>query len=131
MIARFVILTGASGAGKTTIARHFLNHYQTECVVFFFDTIGVPAADVMERDYGGAPAWQRAKTLEWIARIRPYLSAGRPVLFEGQMKLAFIKEAVAAHRIPAAHVVLLDCDDLTRMARLQGIVRSLTWRTQT
>jgi tRNA A37 threonylcarbamoyladenosine biosynthesis protein TsaE len=40
MTASLVILTGASGAGKTTLAQHFLEHYSADCDVFFFDSIG-------------------------------------------------------------------------------------------
>jgi predicted ABC-type ATPase len=118
MMAPLVILTGASGAGKTTLAQYLLKHYRADCNVLFFDSIGVPTVDRMERDYGGGVAWQRVKTLEWMARIGPCLSTQRPALFEGQMRIAFIMEALAAHKIATAHIVLVDCDDVTRKARL-------------
>lgn len=118
MIAPLVILTGASGAGKTTSAQHFLEHYSVDCDVFFFDSIGVPPLERMEADYGSGEAWQRVMTLQWIARIGPVLSAHRPVLFEGQMRIAFLQEALMAHEIRNAHILLIDCDDITRTARL-------------
>jgi adenylate kinase family enzyme len=118
MIAPLVILTGASGAGKTTLARHFLENYSADCDVFFFDSIGVPPVHKMEADYGSGEVWQRAMTFQWMARIRSVLSVQRPVLFEGQMRIAFIREALAAHEITTAHIVLLDCDDVIRAARL-------------
>jgi hypothetical protein len=118
MTASLVILTGASGAGKSALARHFLEHYSAYCDVFFFDSIGVPPVEKMEADYGSGEAWQRAMTLQWMTRIRPILSARRPVLFEGQMRIAFIREALTANKIASAHIVLIDCDDDTRGARL-------------
>jgi hypothetical protein len=36
------------------------------------------------------------------------------------MRIAFIREALAAYEITTAHVVLVDCDDATRTARLHG-----------
>lgn len=117
MMAPFVVLTGASGAGKTTLAQYVSKLYPADCNVFFFDTIGVPGLDNMIRDFGSGEAWQRARTFEWMARIRPYLSMRNPTLFEGQMRIAFIREALAAHEITTAHVVLVDCDDTTRTAK--------------
>jgi hypothetical protein len=40
------------------------------------------------------------------------------VLFEGQMRIAFIAEAIAAAGITTARIVLLDCSDSVRAARL-------------
>jgi hypothetical protein len=80
--------------------------------VIFFDSIGLP-------DQPGE-AWQRATTMAWIEKIRPILSAGKSVLFEGQMRIAFIQEALAAARIPNARIILLDCDDATRQRRLRA-----------
>lgn len=118
MTTPLVILTGASGAGKTTIARRFLDEYASLCSVFFFDSIGVPSLEIMQAGFGGPEAWQRAMTLRWIERIKPSLSKQKPALFEGQMRIAFIHEALAAHGIANARIILLDCDDATRATRL-------------
>jgi hypothetical protein len=58
-------------------------------------------------------------TIAWMKRIRPILSAVRSVLFEGQMRIAFIQEALAAAKIPNARIILLNCDDATRQRRLR------------
>jgi hypothetical protein len=79
--------------------------------VIFFDSVGVPNQP--------GEAWQRAMTMAWMEKIRPILSAGRSVLFEGQMRIAFIQEALATAQIPNARIILIDCDDATRQRRLR------------
>ncbi len=39
-------------------------------------------------------------------------------MFEGQMRIAFIVEALTVAGISAARIVLIDCDDAIRSARL-------------
>lgn len=115
-----VVLTGASGSGKTTLALE-LERTHPKYTVLRFDTIGVPTAEVMASFGAGhqpGGAWQRAMTLQWFERIAPILRSGRSVLFEGQMRIAFIKEALAANGITHAHVVLVECGDYTRDDRL-------------
>lgn len=115
-----LILTGASGAGKTTLA-HAIQESLPNCEVRFFDSIGVPSAEVMatyDGDYGPGGGWQRAMTVEWMQRIAPLLKSGKKVLFEGQMRIAFIEEAIAATGMMDAHIVLVDCSDAVRTARL-------------
>jgi adenylate kinase family enzyme len=115
-----VVLTGASGGGKTTIALR-VEAAHLEYTVFRFDTIGGPSAEVMATFGDGhqpGGAWQRAMTLRWFERIAPILKSGRSVLFEGQMRITFIQEALAVHNISHAHVILVECDDETRTARL-------------
>jgi len=118
----FVVLTGASGAGKTTIARSIEKLGLPNCEVHFFDSIGVPSVEQMRREYGPehepGGAWQRAMTLDWVRRIRAILQCGTSVLFEGQMRIAFMKEALAENEISGAHIILVDCDDTTRAERL-------------
>lgn len=111
---RLVILTGASGSGKTTIAERIERQRKGLARVFRFDGIGVPSAEERiarwgaESEPGGG--WQRAMTIEWLARIARERGA-LPVLFEGQMRLSFIAEGLAAAGIARARIVLVHCDD--------------------
>jgi predicted kinase len=116
-----VILTGASGSGKTTLARAIEDRYPGEFNVLYFDSIGVPSSGEMTRWGDGhrpGGAWQRAMTLQWFEKLAPMLRSGRSVLFEGEMRPAFIQEALEASTVIPAHVILLDCDEHTRSERL-------------
>ncbi len=113
-----IILTGASGSGKTAIAKAIAMDRSLEAAVHHFDSIGVPPLDVMVRDHGSSEAWQRDKTFEWLARLAPQAEKGRAVLFEGQMRPSFITAAAVAARIDSYRLILIDCDDATRTYRL-------------
>jgi adenylate kinase family enzyme len=115
-----LILTGASGSGKTSLAQAVRTALPI-CEVRFFDSIGVPSAEIMATyagDYGPGGGWQRAKTMEWMQRIAPLLNSGKMVLFEGQMRIAFIEEALADAGITNSRIILVDCSDCVRAARL-------------
>lgn len=114
---RLVILTGASGSGKTAIAEAIRTGRSDLAEVLHFDSIGVPSAEV-RRAWGPDGAWQRAMTLAWMTRIAAMRNAHRLVLFEGQMRLAFVQEGLLAAGIAGARVILVDCDDATRTRRL-------------
>ena len=47
-------------------------------------------------DHQPRVAWQRTMTFKWMERIEPLLAEGKTVLFEGQMRIAFIREALTA-----------------------------------
>ncbi len=115
----FVILTGASGVGKTTLALAVQKAYPS-CRVFRADSIGIPSPEVMA-SYGPGHqpggAWQRALTFQWIERLVPIVAAGETILFEGQMRVAFIREALAVHCL-TARIILVECDDETRNQQL-------------
>ncbi|HZD77422.1 MAG TPA: AAA family ATPase [Acidobacteriaceae bacterium] len=121
MAPSLVILTGASGSGKTTLARAIQQACPPRCEVLFFDSVGVPSAEAM-RSFGDGNqpggAWQRATILQWMEHIAIKLRAGISILFEGQMRIAFIHEALAVSGIEGAHIILVDCNDATRRARL-------------
>jgi len=121
MPGSLVVLTGASASGKTTIALG-LEKLHPELTVFRFDSIGVPSAEVIASFGPGhqpGGAWQRAMTLQWFERIDPILKSGRNVLFEGQMRIAFIQEALVGRHISNARVILVECDRETRVSRLR------------
>ncbi|HEY4211586.1 MAG TPA: AAA family ATPase [Steroidobacteraceae bacterium] len=115
---RFVVLIGASGSGKTTIASALEQRYGDEVEVFHFDRIGVPSMDRMVTEYGSGEAWQRAKTFEWMAKLAQLCGSERGVLFEGQTRLSFLAEAAEAAGITTYFPILVDCDDETRVRRL-------------
>lgn len=113
-----IILTGASGSGKTAIAQAIARDHVSTLAVYHFDSIGVPSLDAMMRDHGSPENWQRDKTVEWLAQLAPQVRKGRAVLFEGQMRPSFIREAAAAADIDDYGLLLIDCDDATRTHRL-------------
>jgi RNase adaptor protein for sRNA GlmZ degradation len=113
-----VILTGASGSGKTAIAEAIEGARPGFADVFRFDQIPVPSLEAMAAGWGSGEAWQRAMTIDWLARIATLRTKSRPALFEGQMRLAFVREGLASAGVSDARVVLVDCDDETRTHRL-------------
>lgn len=115
-----VIMTGASGSGKTAIAQA-IEEMCPLVTVFRFDTIGVPSPEAMAAFGNGhqpGGAWQRAMTFEWLERIAPLLGEGKTVLFEGQMRVAFLREALHACKIAGARILCVECDEATRRRRL-------------
>jgi hypothetical protein len=117
-----VIMTGASGSGKTAIATTIEEKYPS-ITVLRFDAIGVPSAEVMASFGSGhqpGGAWQRAMTFQWLERIALILAGSKNVLFEGQMRIAFIREALTASKIKNARVLCVECDDATRRRRLKN-----------
>jgi dephospho-CoA kinase len=116
---RLLILTGASGSGKTAIAKAVEAIDPPVARVRHFDSVGVPSAEEMISLCGSIENWQRAMTHEWLKRLcTESASEGQPILFEGQMRLQFIFEALQANRIIDACVLLVDCDDEVRSHRL-------------
>jgi dephospho-CoA kinase len=118
---RLIILTGASGSGKTAIADAIETRRPGLAEVFRFDRIGVPSPEERAKGWGSGEAWQRAMTLTWIARIAALHGTNRPILFEGQMRLAFVQEGLKSAGITDARLVLVDCDDETRTHRLVAL----------
>lgn len=121
MPGSLIVLTGASGAGKTTLAAGIRDLHLENCNVLFFDSIGIPSAaelDAFGTEHQPGGAWQRQATIQWMNHIAGMLRAGETVLFEGQMRIAFIREAIAAANITKARIPLIDCNDDRRISRL-------------
>ncbi len=116
MNGQVVILTGASGSGKTIVAQEILEK-EPAIWVMHFDDIGVPPVAEMIADYDSPESWQHAKTVEWLET----LAARRQdadVLLEGQMRIAFIKDAAERAGIADYRLMLIDCDEATRAERI-------------
>lgn len=113
-----VILTGASGSGKTVVARAVGRVLGDEVEVHHFDSIGVPSISAMVAGWGSGDEWQRATTERWLVRLALRPVSERGALFEGQMRPAFLRDGLVRAGLPTARPMLVDCDDATRRSRL-------------
>ena len=115
---RITFLIGASGVGKTTVAQRFEAAQLAQLQVCYFDRIGVPDVSDMIREYGSGEEWQRVKTREWVAAIKDRYLATNDVLLDGQTRPSFIEETCRVCKISMFDILLLDCTDDVRRARL-------------
>jgi hypothetical protein len=111
----FVI--GASGSGKTSAVREFERTDRSGLKTFFFDSIGVPSPEERIEKWGSGDGWQRAMTIEWVKRIKSEL-ANSKALLDGQTRPSFIAEACGTNNVRPYKVILLDCSEDVRRARL-------------
>lgn len=118
---KFIILTGASGSGKTVVANSLkkkLSASLSNLLVFHFDTIEIPTTEEMINSHGSLENWQRAHTLEWISKIQQQSDNESCIIFEGQMRIAYLKEALKKGSLNKVQIILLDCTDEVRKKRL-------------
>jgi hypothetical protein len=107
----FFLVFGASAAGKT-FALGELCERVTDLAMHDFDEIGVPPdADT---------AWRHRADEEWVRRALDYQAQGTDLLLTGQTPLGELLAAPSAPRLNAISACLIDCDDATRVKRLQA-----------
>jgi GrpB-like predicted nucleotidyltransferase (UPF0157 family)/adenylate kinase family enzyme len=111
----FVI--GASGSGKTTTLKRLERSMPTQCSLIHFDSIGVPSFEEMEKEYGSIEQWQRIKTLEWVEQLAKEHLIKSHIIFDAQIRPAFISEACDTYGVKY-EVILFDCSDEQRKKRL-------------
>jgi type II secretory pathway predicted ATPase ExeA len=116
---QLVILTGASGSGKTAIANRIALRSTRDIEVHSFDSAGVPPSERMMAEHGSPERWQRMMTFQWFARLAALREKRSRILFEGQMRPSVVAEAAKAQGIEEYSLILLDCDDATRSKRLR------------
>jgi hypothetical protein len=119
-VAHILVVTGASGAGKTATVRALDTRGIAGVRCFYFDSIGVPTAEVMERDYGGGERWQAAATGEWLSQLGGLPNEVRVAVLDGQTRPSFVVDAAPRASPRVVHVALLDCSADVRRARLHG-----------
>jgi hypothetical protein len=114
------LLFGSSAAGKT-FALEELRGRVANLAIHDFDEIGVPP--------GADAAWRCRADEEWLCRALDYQSDGIDLLLAGQTPFGELLAAPSATRVEAFSACLLDCDDETRIARLQA--RGPEWFART
>jgi adenylylsulfate kinase-like enzyme len=114
-----VLLTGASGAGKTSLAKVLEGKLDaSKSQVAFFDDKGVPSEEEMIRDFGSGEKWQEARTHEWISELSKMKDKAL-VILEGSYNPEFAKRACTLAGVENYVLVLVDCNDEVREKRLR------------
>ena len=113
---RLVVLVGASGAGKSTVAEVLSQRTPWKGHTHYFDSIGVPSPEEMEARHGSGEGWQEWATRLWVDRLAA--TTASPELLEGQTRPHWVLEAAERHANLEAQVILLDCSSEVRRHRL-------------
>jgi dephospho-CoA kinase len=114
-----VVVTGASGVGKTTLVTALDRRGLPGIRCHYFDSIGVPSAEEMTRQFGSPSAWQEAMTRQWIARLGKPDAGVRVAVLDGQARPSFVRTAFAEAGVKG-QIILIDCSHEVREDRLRG-----------
>ena len=66
--AKIILITGASGSGKTTILKELAQNL-SNISINHFDDIGVPSFEEMISGYGSCEKWQENATHVWMEKL--------------------------------------------------------------
>jgi len=113
-----IVVTGASGSGKTAAVRALEARALRGVRCYYFDSMGVPSREEMERDYGTGENWQALKTEEWLKFLAADPDGAEVYVLDGQTRPSFVNTANERARIDVLRIVLLDCAPPVRNRRL-------------
>jgi hypothetical protein len=114
-----VIVTGASGVGKTTLVRALAERGLAGVHCHHFDSVGVPPQSEMEAQDGSGRAWQWATLQTWIARLAVPDPHVRVAVLDAQVRPSDVRAALALAGVPGT-IVHIECAASVREARLLG-----------
>lgn len=120
-ISAILIVTGASGSGKTTTVRALEARALPGVRCYYFDAVGVPAPEALEREFGSPESWQALTTRAWLDRLAADPDRADVYVLDGQTRPSFVRSAVQCIGTAAlVRVVLFDCAAHARHVRLAG-----------
>lgn len=120
MVPAILFVLGASGAGKTSALEILEGRRLPSVSCYHFDSIGVPSAAVMEREWGSGERWQEQMTQHWIDRLAANSDGARVGVLEGQTRPSYIEPYASRLGVRHYRIVLLDCLPAVRATRLHG-----------
>jgi hypothetical protein len=82
-----IVVTGASGAGKTTLVRALEARRPPGVGCYYFDSIGVPTREQMTAQFGSPGGWQEAMTHQWIDRLQENADRHDLLVLDGRCAL--------------------------------------------
>jgi hypothetical protein len=112
-----LVVTGASGSGKTAAVRALEARAIPGVRCYHFDAVGVPPA----QDRGSGPhGWQAVTTKAWLARLAADPDGAEVYVLDGQTRPSFVLTALEGRNRALVRILLLDCTPDVRHARLVG-----------
>jgi len=112
-----IIITGASGVGKTTILKKLAKDQVEKALIYHFDYIGIPDWSTIK----DAKKWQRDTTYTWIDKLVDIARKKKVnIVFEGSTDIQFIKEGFLRNQFGNYRIVLFDCSTEIMKERLSG-----------
>ena len=118
MCPAILVVTGASGSGKTAAVRVLDARRLPGVRCYHFDAVGVPSLEEMDRDFGGGEEWQALTTQRWLDWFATDPDGADVYVLDGQTRPSFVSKAAARAGIGTVSVVLLDCAPSVRDIRL-------------
>ena len=115
-----LVVTGASGSGKTATVRAVEARALPGVRCYYFDSVGVPPLAEMSRDFGSPEGWQATVTQHWLDRFSADADRADVYLLDGQTRPSVVRMAAARSDLARTRIVLLDCAADVRNARLAG-----------
>jgi hypothetical protein len=117
MSSGILFVIGASGAGKTAAVMELAARPSSVARCFYFDSIGVPSAEAMVREFGSGEQWQSHATKLWVDHLVAD-GCNDVAVLDGQTRPSFITAAAAGAGSVCTSIVLLDCSPDVRAIRL-------------
>src|SRR5262245_36246552 len=88
-----IVVTGASGSGKTAAVSTLTARALSGVSCYHFDAIGVPSREEMDRDFGGGEQWQAIKTQQWLDRLATDPDDADVYILDAQTRPSFVIQA--------------------------------------
>jgi len=114
-----VLVTGASGTGKTTIIKAIEKKLHNDLVAFnYFDDIGVPSFDTMVANFGSPQRWQEVTTHAWMGKLKT-MTDKKLIILEGSFNPEFAVAKLPKPALENCLVICIHTDRAKREARLR------------
>src|SRR4030095_12003412 len=117
MTPTILVVTGASGSGKSAAVSALAARALPGVRCYHFDSVGVPSPEEMKRDFGGGEQWQALMTQQWLDRLAADPDGAEVYVLDGQTRLTFVTRAAERSGIDGVRIVLLDCEPAVRHNR--------------